>query len=183
MSKAGENMKRDLQTVQNNILKGLIDVAEVMALNAKALIVRKLDTTGIPGETYSTHELPLFFLTGNAKTAYGKEAIENLDDERRKNGLPGVSYEDLRRVENLPVDHVYLSFSGEMLRATGIVSVRQVGNRFIAVLGGTTPASKDKLAWNRDRYGDIFKRVLGEEGRLLLKQVAEEETAKVAKKL
>lgn len=169
-----------LRQQENLIKKNLIDVAQVMALNFKAYADSRIKNNGIPGERYSENDLPVNWLMGSAKTEYGKQAIKKLAKERAKNG-EGVDYTDLRQAENLQTEYVDLTFSGAMLRGWGITEVKEIGPRFVALLGGTNEDSKRKLAWQKSRYGNFWVRVVGDDGIKLLKQILEKELNRVKK--
>lgn len=195
MANGPEQLRRDILAAKNEFTKGLINVAETMALNAKAYVETKLRSEGVPGEKYSDNAIPVYWLFESAKTEAAKDKISKLSNQRRKEARKGkgslaqygwessyVSYKDLREAEGLPVDKVNLSFSNEMLRGWIIIEVENIGTFYVAKLGGKVQDVINKLAWQRDHYGDWVSKILGEEGKAFLKSIMARELDKMQNK-
>lgn len=166
-------LKEVLKQKENQLLKSLVDVSYIMALNFKAYADHQIKNKGIPDESYSENPLPPIWLMNNAKSKAGRDAIE------KKSKKGEVSYKDLRQVEGLQTQYVDFTFSGETLRAWGIIETKQIGNRYISFLGGTTEASKRKLRYGKSMYGNFWFRVVGSDGQKLLKSILEKEYTKI----
>jgi hypothetical protein len=59
------------------------------------------------------------------------------------------------------------------------VRVEQKGDLYLAPLGATNTEARDKMNWNRDRYGDFVGKALTEEDRTTLANVVMDEVAAV----
>lgn len=171
------DLKETLKQKQNELEKSLVDVSYIMALNFKAYADHLIKTKGIPGEKYSETPLPGHWLVANAKTAYGREAIA------KKALKEDVSYKDLRTIEGLQTNFVDFTFSGETLRAWNITETKQIGQRFISFLGGTTEASKKKLRYGKSMYGNFWFKVVGSDGQQLLRNILEKEMERIKNEL
>lgn len=143
-----ENAESALDTV-------LPSVATSVTLAAKALAQRSIMEKGF-GESYSSNEIPIFFMKGKTKSKRGETFLDGLITK----GESMASYKDLRTAEGLQTGHVDLAFSGEMWRNLFPKDVEVSGNVFTAPLGANTRAGQAKLNWNYERYGNFFMDVL-----------------------
>ena len=144
----------------------LPDVATSVSLAAKGFSQRTIMERGF-GETYSSGEIPIYFLTGftgkNGITYHPKTKSKRGDkflEGKKKHGENTVSYSELRQAEGLQINFVDLTFSGEMWRNMFPREVIVEGNYYIAPLGCNTKDGQNKLNWNYERYGNFFAKVL-----------------------
>ena len=159
----------------------LPDVATSVSLAAKGFSQRTIMERGF-GETYSSGEIPIYFLTGftgkngitynpKTKSKRGDKFLEG----KKKQGENTVSYSDLRQAEGLQINFVDLTFSGEMWRNMFPREVIVEGNYYIAPLGCNTKDGQNKLNWNYERYGNFFAKVLTGDNLKLMYDVANAE--------
>lgn len=145
----------------------LPDVATSVSLAAKAFSQRTIIDRGF-GESYSSAEMPIYFFTGFTSKRTGVTYHPKTKSERGDLFLAGkkadgeykVSYKDLRQAEELQINYVDLTFSGEMWRTMFPKDVEINGNYYIAPLGCNTRSGQEKLNWQYERYGNFFERVL-----------------------
>ena len=134
------------------------------------------------GETYSSGEIPIYFLTGftgkNSITYHPKTKSKRGDkflEGKKKQGEHTVSYSELRQAEGLQINFVDLTFSGEMWRNMFPREVIVEGNYYIAPLGCNTKDGQAKLNYNYERYGNFFAKVLTGDNLKLMYEVANAE--------
>jgi hypothetical protein len=68
-----------------------------------------------------------------------------------------INWKGLRAAQGLQTSKVDLTYTGRMLQNINVIDVRVIGNIYQAVLGGTDRETRDKLKYNRKRYGDFLK--------------------------
>ena len=159
----------------------LPDVATSVSLAAKGFSQRTIMERGF-GETYSSGEIPIYFLTGftgkNGITYHPKTKSKRGDkflEGKKKQGENTVSYSELRQAEGLQINFVDLTFSGEMWRNMFPREVIVEGNYYIAPLGCNTKDGQNKLNWNYERYGNFFAKILTGDNLKLMYEVANAE--------
>ena len=159
----------------------LPDVATSVSLAAKGFSQMTIRERGF-GETYSSGEIPIYFLTGftgkNGITYHPKTKSKRGDkflEGKKKQGEHTVSYSELRKAEGLQINFVDLKFSGEMWRDMFPREVIVEGNYYIAPLGCNTKDGQAKLNYNYERYGNFFAKVLTGDNLKLMYEVANAE--------
>lgn len=75
-------------------------------------------------------------------------------------------YKKVRENNNLFSDHVSLTLTGQMWRNTEITNSGFEGGKYVVTIGGLAEASKNKLTWNSDHYGDVLRLSKKEENKL-----------------
>ena len=123
-----------------------------MAHDAKALAERIIKDKGF-GETYSTNEIPPFWLYEKALNASGKSYLDNLDGE-------GTNWGEFRQAQGLQSKHVDLSYSTRMWKGMRPDDPQQDGTKFFCVMGHNDNEGKKKMNWNFERYGDFLGKAL-----------------------
>lgn len=68
-----------------------------------------------------------------------------------------INWKGLRAAQGLQTSKVDLTYSGRMLQNVSVIDVRVIGYIYQAVVGGKDQETRDKLKWNRARYGDFLK--------------------------
>jgi hypothetical protein len=185
-----EDLKKRIIQIREAITAKLPDIAIEVTLSAKALAERHIKDKGF-GKGYSDNKIPSWFLDGKELNQSGATWLANkkIKDSRGTHTQDGVKYypadygvnwKMFRSAQGLQTEHVDLTYSGKMFANMQPVRVEQIGEgRFIAWLGATNTEAKDKMNWNRDRFGDFITKALTDDDRELLVQVVEEEVLKV----
>jgi len=160
-----------LRDVRANILTDGLEVAKSMALNQKALVVRRLQSEGIAGQQYSDKGVPAYLIE---KSGYARlnSGFDKLIKDKKKN-LENVAWKDVREVQGLQIGFVDYTFSGRTFQNLTIVDTRIDGTTVYADLGGSDQETKNKLSYGFARYGDFL--ALNEEEKKILIQLVEEE--------
>lgn len=160
-----------LRAVRQNIISDGIEVAKATALNQKALVVRRIQSEGIPGERYSDKGVPAFLVE---KSSYARlnSGFDKMIADRKKTH-ESVAWKDIREAQGLQTGFVDYTFTGRTFQNLTIVDTRIDGTTAYADLGGSDQETRDKLSWGYDRYGD-FLAPNDEEKRILLQTVEEE---------
>jgi len=124
------------------------DIAEKMAITGKSLVQERIQREGLPGEEYSTNEIPTFFFSGKERNSGGKAYIE-------ENNMG--TWGGFRKAQGLRNDRIDLTYTGRMFN--GLVPIKRVnsGTRFTVVMGGSDKEVDDKLYFNTQRYGDFLQ--------------------------
>lgn len=152
-------------------------INERLAMNAFALMRNRIQNEGTIGENkslgdYSNNEIPLFFKKGGKTIAPFSNPLNKggeqffLKKVKQNSKLPrnehqGISYKEWRKANNLPADHVNLTFTGETLRDIGVIKtivskdqiVVSVGAKNTKLRRGGVTTDQVLEGW-RDRYGD-----------------------------
>lgn len=156
------NNLKDIEEALPEVLK---KSATVMAHDAKALAERIIKEKGF-GETYSTNEIPPFWLYEKALNASGKSYLDNLDGE-------GTNWGEFRQAQGLQNKHVDLSYSTRMWKGMRPDEVQEENGRFFCLMGHNDNEGRKKMNWNFERYGDFIGKALkGQEE--VLEEVATE---------
>ena len=96
---------------------------------------------------------PLFFLGKGIKSADAKLKAK-IKAQAKAGQKPGISYEDWRRLNNLPVDHVTLSFTTDTMKDVDVLSVLTDGNKIISEVGSRDSKSKDIINSKGKKVGE-----------------------------
>lgn len=154
----------DFQETVGKMLRDLpgemLKINQELSLDAIAKINDRLTEKGETAEgnslgKYSTNPMsPLFFLGKGIKSADAKLKAK-IKQQQRSGQKPGISYEDWRRLNNLPVDHVNLSFSGETLKDIAVLSTVTNENKIITEVGSKDSKRKDIINKRGKKTGEI----------------------------
>ncbi|WP_313515645.1 hypothetical protein [Sphingobacterium sp.] len=181
-----ENVIKELPIEAENI-------AIEMALNHKALVVRRIQSEGIPGETYSDKGIPAYFYAGFSVTA-GKNKGKTYDSsyprlnsgfdrmvEKKLKKKESISWKDVREANGLQTGFVDFTFTGRSFQNLNIVSVERSGFISRAYLGASDPESAQKLFYGFKQYGDFLKP--NEEDQKILVKIGNQMLSKVLEKI
>ncbi len=161
-------------------------ISEELAINAKSLIIHRIQTEGLPGRQYSKHKLPEFFFEGRELNGGGKALLEKhskkaaRDEQRaagekvRKNKAldeleDGISYEEWRRANGLQTNFIDLTFSGRSFQNVGVIATEKRGDIYITIVGAFNEETRQKLRYNAIRFGDFF--VVNEQEQKMLNEL------------
>ncbi len=97
-----------------------------------------------------------------------QERIQETGEDYNETQLTPYSedYKKARNKKGFETAFTNLTFTGQMWRATRIISSGQEGNGYAVRVGGSDTPSKDKLGWNSEHYGDILRTSKNEEIKL-----------------
>lgn len=136
----------------------LKEISQVAAMDAIALIVRRIHDEGI-GKTYSNKKVPAYLILldeSRLDTQKTKDFVRSV--AAREN--PADRYTNWYEIRvahgNGTSRDVNLTFTGEMFRQTGIIDVSKQGDYWVTTIGGLNKEVQDKMRWNAQRYGDFF---------------------------
>lgn len=158
-----------LKTVRDDLTAEAENIATAMALNHKALIVKRIQSDGIPGESYSDNGVPAYFYAGFSSIS-GKNKGKTYDnsyprlnagfDRMVKSKLKkgeSISWKDVRESNGLQTDHVDFTFSGRTFQNLNVVSVERSGFIARAYLGASDPEVAQRLFYGYKQYGDFLQ--------------------------
>ena len=88
-----------------------------------------------------------------------QERIQELGEDANEVALTPYSdeYINVRNKKGYETAFTNLTFTGQMWRATGIVSEGATAKGYTVQIGGGDTTSKNKVQWNSERYGDILR--------------------------
>ncbi|WP_343320204.1 hypothetical protein [Sphingobacterium multivorum] len=145
------------------------NIAVAMALNHKALVVNRIQSEGIPGQSYSDRGVPAYFYAGFSSTA-GKNKGKTYDSsyprlnagfdrmiEKKLKKGESVSWKDVREANGLQTNHVDFTFSGRTFQNLNVVSIERTGFVSKAYLGATDPEVAQRLFYGFQQYGDFLQ--------------------------
>lgn len=150
-----------LAALLNNLPAEISAANQGIAQSTIQLIRGRLINDGIDGEgkplgKYSTTPLPTFFFKGVASGSGADKKLEALIKRKQKSdgkAYKGISYEEFRALNNLPTDHVTLSFTGETLADIGVVDTRTEGQIIHTTIGALGQKSKAKYNAKGEKVG------------------------------
>lgn len=131
----------------------------VIPLITGRIINEGKDATGKQLGTYSNNPLPLFFFQNKSTGVGAERKIDSLVKSKKKalatgEKFRGVSYAEFRQANNLPTDHVTLSFTGETLGDIGVID-EKVENRLVrTTIGAKNTKTKAKYNAKGQRVGE-----------------------------
>lgn len=188
------DFKNQLKKIREAVNLALPDIAERLALTAKALAERRMKEQGF-GVLYSTVRIPAWFLHGKQLNARGTKFLEDRGVDpgtgaqgegkkkrRKKKGDPDpgkfdifTNWGEFRGAQGLQNKFVDLSYSNFMWSNMAPVRVVQENEITKALLGATNTEAQNKMTWNFERYGDFIRRTLNEDdGKILGEYVINE---------
>lgn len=162
-------LPREMQIINNSL-----------ALSSIPLIKKNLIDDGKTGDgkslgEYSDKPLSPGLLIGKGLGSGADKNVQTYLNQQRKSNPkepPQISYKKFRELNNLPTEHVTLSFTGETLNDLAITSSVIVGNAILTTVSSKNSKSKtvtnkagkqtgkigtgDVLDELGDRYGDIL---------------------------
>lgn len=119
-----------------------------------ALITLRVQSEGLVGYRYSTNPVPTYFFKKEVLNAGGRAYIK-----KNRSG----TWAGLRAAEGLPVDAVYLTHSGRMIRSLTATEAAASGAVFYAQIVAADRESARKVEYNIQRYGNWLKPTPSEE--------------------
>lgn len=161
------------KAIEKELPEILRQSATIMAHDGKALAETIIKEKGF-GETYSTKEIPSFWLIGKEIKASGKTYLDNLEGE-------GTNWGEFRKAQGRQNGHVDLNYSTRMWKGMRPDEVQQIDNIFICYMGHNDNEGRDKMNWNFDRYGDFIGKALNGQEDILF-EIAEENIIKLLEK-
>lgn len=160
----------DLKDIEKALPEVLRQSATVMAHDAKALAERIIKDKGF-GESYSTKEIPSFWLYEKTLNASGKSYLDSLDGE-------GTNWGEFRKAQGLQSGHVDLAYTTRMWKGMRPDEVQEKDEKYFCIMGHNDNEGTKKMNYNFERYGDFLGKALeGQEE--LLEDVAVENILKL----
>jgi hypothetical protein len=196
------DFKNDLIKMREAITAALPNIAEGLALTAKALAERRMKEQGF-GVLYSQRQVPAWFLHGKELNQRGTKFLEDhgvnphtgeqgegKKKRRKKKGDPDPGHFDtttnwgeFRQAQGLQAKFVDLSYSNKMWANMAPVKTETDGEIIKALLGATNREAQNKMNWNFERYGDFIRRTLNEDDGKILSEFVINEIGAVVQQL
>lgn len=179
-----EELKAKLERIAREAPEKLLQVATIVSITGKALSERTIKDKGF-GELYSKNPIPVWFFSGKELNQKGNLYIDRKQGKgkKKKGGqeeFDGLgTWEEFRAAQGLQTGHVDLTFSGKMWAGMFPQEAYQKGTLFIAPLGHNNKEGQQEMNYNFERYGDFVGKVLKEENRDAMANVAIEEIMKI----
>lgn len=129
--------------------ESVVIAGDVMAQIRNRVQERKVDADGSPFGQYSQALVPQWFF-------YGKSNNQTAEADLRA-GDWFVSYAEFRDLNGLSSDDIDFTFSGDLFKTTGVVTVENENDSTTVVLGGQNARSEQILEWQEPRYGNIIE--------------------------
>lgn len=160
-----------LENFINNYDIELRLIVDEIALNAIALIIRRIQQTGLSGgRKYSTRKLPTFYFNNKALNNGGRDLLERRKKKDPATNEYGISYEEWRKANGLQTAFIDLTYSGKMFETKGtttqqgiteyalinIIERYQTSGVISTTIGALDKETADKLRWNKERFGDFL---------------------------
>lgn len=154
-----------VQDFLNAVPAEVLRINQALALSAVPMITGRIINQGIDAKgkqlgQYSTNPLPLFFFHNKGTGVGADNKLQKLVKSKRKAAIAtgekfrGVSYKEVRELNNLPTNFVTLSFTGETLGDIGVVD--EVTERFLVrtTIGARNRKSKAKYNAKGQKIGE-----------------------------
>ena len=157
-----DDFKKNIETFLAQLPNEIARVNNGIALSTIPFIKDRLISQGVDGKgkslgKYSTSPLPSFFFTHKGLGSGADDKFKALEKRKKKSegkGYKGISYTEFRELNNRPVDHVTLSFTGETLNDIGVVEIRHDGNIIVTEVGSLATKTKAKYNAKGDKVGE-----------------------------
>jgi len=143
-----EQFIEQLKALQKALQTEGLKIAQKMALTGKSLVQERIQREGLPGEQYSTNEMPTFLWEDQVRNAGGTKYLED-----NSSGTWG----NFRKAQGLNSSFVDLTYSGRMFNGLRPIKKFATGTTFEVHMGGTDQEVDNKLMWNIERYGDFLQ--------------------------
>jgi len=143
-----EQFAQQLRNLSKAIQENGLPIAQKMALTGKSLVQERIQREGLPGEQYSTNEVPTWYFNGKERNAGGRTYLEENDYG---------TWGDFRKAQGLQSSKVDLTYSGRMFYGLRPIKKISRGTTFEVHMGGTDKEVDEKLGWNFERYGDFLE--------------------------
>lgn len=153
-----------LNKLSEVLIQELPAINEKIALNTYAMMKNRVINEGTIGEgkslgKYSNNELPAFFFKDKAANSKGEAFYLKAKKEGK-----GISYEEWRKENNRPTDHVTLSFTGTTLNDFGVVKSLVQGKKIVTTVGAKNTkvrangkTTSDIGGYLKEQYGDFLQ--------------------------
>lgn len=187
-----------IKAISDALRAKLPEIAETLALSAKAISERRIKAQGI-GEKYSTNPVPAWFFSGKELNSGGQAwlkqhgvntegkagAATHRAGKKLKKGQTEEktdrtgTWGEFRAAQGLQNDHVDYSYSNKMWAAMAPQRAVETNGMIVSVLGATNKEAQNKMNWNRDRDGDFVGKAITEQDRTTLNEVVIDEVRQV----
>jgi hypothetical protein len=152
--------------------ESIIIANDAMALVRNRVQNDKEDADGSEFGEYSEAVVPRWML-------YGKSLSEGAEEKVKKGGW-FQSYADLREANNLPTDAIDFTFTGDLMRNLGIVTIKNTQYATRVTLGGQTTRAAEILSHQAERHGNII--AISEDEAQMVKEAHEERFSNLVSK-
>jgi hypothetical protein len=190
--------KKRTQQLREQLTAHLPQIAETLAISAKALAERNMKEQGF-GVMYSTRQVPAWFFHGKELNARGTKFLEDRGvhpatgaqgaakkKRRKQKGDPDPGHFDktttwgeFRAAQGLQKAFIDLSYSNKMWANMGVTATVERNGAILALLGSTNREAQNKMNWNFERFGDFIRKSLTAEHGKILGALAISEVEKV----
>jgi ribosomal protein L25 (general stress protein Ctc) len=156
-----EQFERQVKRLLNALPRELSNINKKLALDAIGKVTNRLIDEGKTAEgkslgKYSTRPMSPLLAIQQATGKGAEKRIYNEAKKQQKAGQrPGISYEKLRELNNLPVDHVTLSYTGDTLGDIGVIEENVDGTTVRIVVGSRGSKQKDVFNKRGKKTGTI----------------------------
>lgn len=150
-----------IQSFIDDLKRQLPNKSTEIGLDAVDMITSRIIETGknaqgsdlrYKGKVYSDTEVPAFFFKNKSRTGSAEAMVQSFIDDGET-----LSYEEFRQINNLPTDHVTLSFTSRMWNAFTVIEVIDQTGAVKIKLGTRQTEEAEKLQYQVDRYGPILQ--------------------------
>lgn len=141
--------------MRDGILQDGIEVAKELALTHKAIVVNRIQSEGIPGETYSEKGIPANLMEKSTYARLNSGFDRLIKDKKVKKET--VAWKDVRYYQGLQTSFVDFTFTGRTFKNLTIVeTIITGGSVATAILGGSEEETRNKLSYGFARYGNFL---------------------------
>ncbi|GEM67561.1 hypothetical protein SMI01S_11670 [Sphingobacterium mizutaii NBRC 14946 = DSM 11724] len=134
------------------------NIAVEMALNQKGYVVRRIQSEGIPGESYSEKGVPAYLYSNDKwSNSYARKnsGFDRMIKNKKKSGEL-VSWKDVREANGHQTNFVDFTFTGRTFQNLKVVSIERSGFVAKAYLGSDNPEVSQRLFYGFKLYGDFL---------------------------
>ncbi|WP_437918584.1 hypothetical protein [Sphingobacterium sp. LRF_L2] len=143
-----------LKAMRDGLVEDAKEVSQSMALTHKGVVVKRVQSEGIPGASYSEKGVPAYLVE---KSSYARlnSGFDRMIKKKKKSG-ESVAWKDVRESQGRQTNHVDYTFSGRTLKNLTIVDTVVNGPLVSAYLGANEHESFEKLRFGFARYGNFL---------------------------
>ena len=136
-----------IEATKADLLAAAPRIVQLQAQTQLALVTLRIQSQGLGAYHYSPSLVPTYFFAKKVLNAGGRAYI-------KKNRLG--NWGGLRAAQGLPVDGVYLTYTGQMFRSLTSIYGGFSGTVYVGQVEASNQEEAAKVGYNMTRYGDFL---------------------------
>ncbi len=144
-----------LKRIRDELPEEAEKIAIKMAQDHIGVVVPRIKTEGIPGESYSDKGVPAYLVEKNPYASQSATGFARMIKQKKKS-KETVSWKDVREANGRQTNFVDFSFSMTTLNSLNVVATENSGFVARAYIGSDTSEGQFRLGMGYKMYGDFL---------------------------